>query len=105
MVSRMADGEHPQTKVEPSRRVALPASPIVDYGTAPLQLANGPDEATLVTEFIDDAAPARAASATLITEFIDDAGSAASGPAMPLRQGRSVRQICGTIFGFIGWLL
>src|SRR5262245_15628835 len=109
MVSCMADGEQSQTKVEPSRRVAPPATPVVDYGTAPLQLADGPEEvpeaATLLTTFIDEGAPRPAATATLITDFIDDAGRAAPESGQAVRPRRSVRQMIGALFAFLIWLI
>jgi hypothetical protein len=101
----MADAESPPTKVEPSRRVAPPASPIVDYGTAPLQLADKPDEGTLITEFIDEPVATSAETATFITDFIDDDGSAAPLSAAPWRARRSVRQMSGAVFAFSAWLI
>jgi hypothetical protein len=57
----MADAERPTTELEQSLRVAKPAAAVVDFGVAPLELPVRPADETLITEFVDDAAPPSAA--------------------------------------------
>jgi hypothetical protein len=108
----MADGDRPATELEQSRRVVTPAADIVDFGASPLELQGQPAEATLITEFIDDAAPA-AQRATLITEFIDNdrcrpRSAWATGPqnSTPTIDARGrLHRMLGATLNFVAWLI